>query len=77
MKPVKVIKILALLLLTPLGGCYYLAETHPTTESRFMNADEQQNWRDPQSRHEKGEEWARTLDRQSSERMTRYFTYRY
>jgi hypothetical protein len=77
MKPVKAIKILALLLLTPLGGCYYLAETHPTTESRFMTPAEQQSWRDPQSRHDKAEEWARTLERQSSDRRAQYSTYHY
>jgi len=77
MAPRKAIKILSLLLLTPLGGCYYLAETHPTTESRLMTADEQQNWRDPQSRHDKGQEWARTLERQSGERLARFFSDHY
>jgi hypothetical protein len=76
MKSAKAIKlILSLLLLAPLGGCFYLAENHPTTESRQMTPTEQQFWADRQSRQEKAEEWRRTLERQSSDRLTRYFTY--
>jgi hypothetical protein len=77
MAPRKAIKFLFLLMLTPLGGCFYLAETHPTTESRIMTPDEQQNWRNPQSRHEKGQEWARTLERQSGDRLARFFSDHY
>ena len=74
MTPTKAITILSLLL-APLGGCSILAENHPTTESRYMTAAEQQYWTDRQSRHEKAEEWRTTLDRQSSERLARYFNF--
>ena len=73
MKPAKAITILSVLLLAPLGGCSILSENHPTTESRYMTAGEQQYWADSQSRHEKAAQWRKELQRQSGERMARLF----
>jgi len=54
-----------------LGGCGFVNERHPTTESRYMTPTEQAYWSDRQSRKDKASEWSAELERQASIRMSR------
>ena len=60
---------LAALGLVALGGCVAFSEEHPVTESRFITPEMQTYWLERRWRHDKADEWAVTLDRQSAARM--------
>jgi hypothetical protein len=53
-----------------LGGCGFLNEQHPTTESRYMTHTEQEYWSDRQMRVDKAAEWDKEIARQSKVRMS-------
>jgi hypothetical protein len=65
--------LVALTALFALGGCASYSELHPTTESRMLTPAEEAYWLDRRWRHDKADEWAWELERQSSERMARNF----
>ena len=67
--------IVAALGFAALGGCSLLSEQHPTTESRYMTATEQQYWNDRQMRWDKAAYWSEELERQRSVRMARLWGY--
>ena len=73
MKPARCITLIVSALgFAALGGCGLVSERHPTTESRYMTAAEEQYWNDRQSRQDKSAEWSRELSRQSNERFSHY-----